>query len=298
MLPSAKELSYFNQVAITLNFSHAAKQLNMSQPSLSMAIKRLEEKLNAELFHRQKTGLVLTHQGKSLFRQVKSLMEQWQQIHLNIRGEIPTLAGRVTVGCHAVLSPYMANLVALLNEKYPELEFNMHHDLSPAIIKSVLDGHVDIGFALNPPDDWRLITHSLSQSEMSFWAREGSPWEKSPEEQAPPIIFDKTNPVSLAVFERFKINGYKHGKIININNYESICTLTMEGCGIGILPNCYVQKNFTDKLIRLFSLPFLKYNMNMLYRSQDKDSKIIQTVIEEIRIFAKKVLNQDIPAYK
>lgn len=50
MLPSVTELTYFYEVAIAGSFSRAAKKLSISQPSLSLAIKRLEKTLNVSLF--------------------------------------------------------------------------------------------------------------------------------------------------------------------------------------------------------------------------------------------------------
>ena len=60
MVPSAAELEYFLEVSSTLNLSRASERLGISQPSLSLAIKRLEQSVGTELFIRHKHGVTLT----------------------------------------------------------------------------------------------------------------------------------------------------------------------------------------------------------------------------------------------
>jgi len=66
MLPSAAELEYFLEVANTLNLSRASERLGLSQPSLSLAIKRLELSIGTQLFIRHKQGVTLTQGNFSI----------------------------------------------------------------------------------------------------------------------------------------------------------------------------------------------------------------------------------------
>lgn len=66
-------LKYFRTVAEDLNFTHAAKRLFISQPALSMTIKKLERELQTELFHRNGRTITLTNQGLILLRSVEKI---------------------------------------------------------------------------------------------------------------------------------------------------------------------------------------------------------------------------------
>lgn len=64
MIPSVAELTYFLEVSNSLNLSRASERLGISQPSLSLAIKRLEQTIGTSLFLRHKHGVSLTQAGK------------------------------------------------------------------------------------------------------------------------------------------------------------------------------------------------------------------------------------------
>lgn len=80
MLPNANDLSYFKVVCTTLNFSRAAEQLGISQPSLSAAMKRLEVSLGTALFIREKSGVRLMRAGDQLRQQVRLMLSQWDTL--------------------------------------------------------------------------------------------------------------------------------------------------------------------------------------------------------------------------
>jgi len=69
-------LTYFIAVAKHQNITHAAKSLHIAQPALSVAIKKLEAKLELELFRREQRKLLLTHEGEVLLLHAKKIVQQ------------------------------------------------------------------------------------------------------------------------------------------------------------------------------------------------------------------------------
>src|ERR671917_1833357 len=106
-----QRLRYFVVVAEELNFSRAAERLRMAQPPLSYQIKRLEEELGAQLFHRTKRSVRLTEAGRLLLAEARGLLVHAEQtasvVHRVGQGEV----GRLTVGfvpsaANRVLPPF------------------------------------------------------------------------------------------------------------------------------------------------------------------------------------------------
>jgi DNA-binding transcriptional LysR family regulator len=93
-----QRLRYFVAVAEELSFSRAAERLHMAQPPLSYQIKRLEEELGAQLFHRTKRSVRLTDAGRLLLAEARGLLVHAEQtasvVHRVGQGEV----GRLTVG--------------------------------------------------------------------------------------------------------------------------------------------------------------------------------------------------------
>ena len=73
-------LHYFRTVAEELNFTHAAKRLFISQPALSMTIKKLERELDTELFNRNGRTITLTNQGRILLQSVEKIENELELV--------------------------------------------------------------------------------------------------------------------------------------------------------------------------------------------------------------------------
>ena len=111
-----QRLRYFVVVAEELNFSRAAERLRMAQPPLSYQIKRLEEELGAQLFHRTKRSVRLTDAGRLLLVEARSLLVHAEQTASVVRrvgqGEVGRLAvGFVPSAANRVLPPILRALV-------------------------------------------------------------------------------------------------------------------------------------------------------------------------------------------
>src|SRR5688572_24846665 len=107
MLPSPAELTYFLEVATVLNLSRASERLGISQPSLSLAIKRLEETLGANVFIRHKNGVSLTQAGKQLLRHTRQLLHDWETTKSRALASKLSVEGSITLGCAPSIAIYL-----------------------------------------------------------------------------------------------------------------------------------------------------------------------------------------------
>lgn len=117
MLPTSTELTYFYEAAVAANFSHAAKNLNISQPILSMAMKRLEDSLKTALFYWQHHGVLLTRAGTELFHNVHELLNQWKMIHKQMIAAHTEIKGRLVIGCNSAYVAFIADGISKLEVK-------------------------------------------------------------------------------------------------------------------------------------------------------------------------------------
>src|SRR6187399_1079372 len=106
MLPSSSEIKYFLEVSTALNISRAAERLGISQPSLSLAIRRLEDTIGTDLLVRSKSGVKLTKAGERFALQARSLIEEWDKLKGSIHESEEKVSGRFIIGCHASVALY------------------------------------------------------------------------------------------------------------------------------------------------------------------------------------------------
>ena len=101
------ELKYIVAVARERHFGRAAEACHVSQPTLSVAIKKLEEELEVKLFERSASEITLTDLGGEIVRQAQSVLEQAAGIkEIAKRGKDP-LAGPLRLGVIYTIGPYL-----------------------------------------------------------------------------------------------------------------------------------------------------------------------------------------------
>ncbi len=128
-LPAPHDIRYFVEIAETSNVSRAAEKLGVRQPTLSLAIKRLEAALEVELFVRSKQGVQLTHAGRRFLSESRRLLEQWNEIRQLTRREDVEITGRYSLGAHpSVALSALPQLLPRLLETFREVELQLVHD--------------------------------------------------------------------------------------------------------------------------------------------------------------------------
>lgn len=180
MIPSPADLTYFVEVANTLNVSRAAERLGISQPSLSLAMQRLEHATGAALLIRSKRGVALTQAGKQLLCHAKALLQSWEDTRAAAQASVKDIRGSYSIGSHpsvalALLSGFLPEMMS----KHPHLNITLHHDLSRKVAEDVVSMKTDIGVVVNPAPHPDLIIHRLCRDEVTLWVPENN-MQKNP----------------------------------------------------------------------------------------------------------------------
>ena len=274
MLASPNELSYFVELASTLNFSRASERIGISQPSLSAAIKRLEHAIGTELFIRGKNGVTLTQAGKRLLSHTKQLLQSWDTIRSETLASHYEIQGSFTLGCHQSVALYtLPNFLSALINEHPKLEIHLKHDLSRKILEGIVNLSIDIGIVVNPVRHPDIIIHKLYDDEVTFWHA-----GKLSEE--PVVICDPDLTQSQQLLKRAHKSGLQYKRFLTSSSLEVIAQLTADGCGIGILPT---RVAMTKQLQRADKMPAHHDEICLVYRHENRHIKAMQTMIAAIK---------------
>lgn len=144
-------LRYFLTVAKEQSFTKAAKQLHITQPTLSRQLAVLETDLGVELFDRSGHGITLTNEGILLKRRALEMVDLEDKIASELKGSNGIVEGTITVGCGEFMAvEIFAQICKLYKEKYPMVRFAMHTGTADTIFEMMNRGLVDIGLFLEP----------------------------------------------------------------------------------------------------------------------------------------------------
>lgn len=262
MGPAYSDLVYFLEVSNTLNISRAAERLGITQPSLSLAIKRTEDSIGTQLLIRSKSGVRLTKAGERFVTHSRSLILEWKKIKHNTLLSEQELTGSYSIGAHTSVALYMLpHALPTIYKKHSNIDLNFIHNLSRKITENVVSYKIDIGIAVNPTAHPDLIINKICTDKVQFWAHKN--WNKNKEQV---LIYDPALIQSQSILKKLKKNSINIKQHIRTSNLELIRSLTEKNMGIGILPG-RVANDSSKKLLKPVDIyPFFHDEICMIYR--------------------------------
>jgi DNA-binding transcriptional LysR family regulator len=283
MLPSLKELSYFYHVAIAKNLSKTALQLGVSQPALTLAIKRLESTIGTTLFIRHKMGVTLSQAGKHFLIHVKPLIQYWENAKSQTLSYHRDVQGKFTIGCHSISVTQLNQFLPQLLTSYPNLEINVHHDISRNVCNKIIDLSIDIGIVAKPIEHPDLIITKLYDNEFSLWTTDGLSMVNSLSDGNAVLICDPNLTQSDIIIRKLKRSKINFSRMLTTNSIESAASMTASGCGIGILPSCYATTVYPAILRRVAKSPTHQDEVCLVYRHENGNIQAIKIITAAIK---------------
>lgn len=170
------QLRYVVAVARTGNFSRAAEQCRVSQPSLSQQIQKLEDELGERLFDRLKREAKLTTQGEVFLRRAVRILEEVDAAKREASDAQELLRGTVSVGVLPTIAPYLLpDAIAAFTTKFPGVEVVVQEDTTARLLKLAHAYEIDFALASQPIQDDRLEVRELFTEELLLALPPGHP---------------------------------------------------------------------------------------------------------------------------
>ena len=156
------ELKYIVAVARERHFGKAAEACFVSQPTLSVAVKKLEEELELKLFERSTNEVTVTPLGEEVVRQAQSVLEQAANIReIAKRGKDP-LAGALRLGVIYTIAPYLLpELVKNVIGKTPQMPLMLQENFTVKLLEMLRTGEIDCAILAEPFPDTGLALAPL-----------------------------------------------------------------------------------------------------------------------------------------
>ena len=139
-----RDLEYLIAVADRRHFGKAAESCHVSQPSLSVQIRKIEEFLGVQLFERSNRNVVVTPIGEQVARQARIVLEEAGKIAALAQETSEPLSGGLRLGVIATLGPYlMPHLLGPFRKRFPKLELLMKEGLTDELLEDLRNGALD-----------------------------------------------------------------------------------------------------------------------------------------------------------
>lgn len=271
-----KNLQYFLTVANDHSISVAARKLYITQPSLSQAIKRIEDSVGAPLFKRTANGLQLTNVGEQFYTTAMQTEKLWQNFSLNINAPDELKEGSLSFGITVQFGlMVLSDILIRFNQKFPKINCNVYDQNHIELEKNLLNGNLDLAIT--------HIQHHQERPALFYdtFLRDPFVVITSPEKDfgdIPDMITDSPDGPEIDIHKlkdekfiypkkenqtrRIIDSALAQGNIVNpqeylVNNqFQTIQSLVSAGLGIGIIPRSYISQAIK---VNIYNIP-TEYN--------------------------------------
>ncbi|MQS76785.1 LysR family transcriptional regulator [Companilactobacillus halodurans] len=156
-------LKYFLTIAQLGTISQAARELHITQPTLSRQLKSLEDELGTRLFTREQHQMILTKAGLEFQNDAKQIIKMIERSQQRVKQVENDIVGTIAVGCiEANAAQLLASVIKEYHQKYPGVKFELY-DLDSTDIQERLDqGLLDLGIVLKPSETIKYHSKDLN----------------------------------------------------------------------------------------------------------------------------------------
>ncbi len=291
------ELRYIVAVARERHFGRAAQACFVSQPTLSVAIRKLEEELGVTLFERGTTEVTLTPVGERIVTQAQRVLEQTAAIReIAQQGKDP-LAGPLRLGVIYTVGPYLLpHLIPLLHKRAPRMPLLIEENYTARLSELLKEGVLDVIIISLPFDEPGVVTQALYDEPFKVVLPFSHEWKKLKAIKAKELA--KENLLLLGAGHCFRDQVLKACPGLNRSSavgslqrtlegssLETIRHMVASGAGITVLPcTSVLSHQAEDKLlaVRPFADPVPKRRIALAWRNSFPRPQAIATLREAL----------------
>lgn len=281
------DLRYIVALAQERHFGRAAEKCHVSQPTLSVAVKKLEEQLGVLLFERSAADVKVTEIGRRIVDQAERVLREAGQIRDIADAGRDPFAGPLRLGAIYTIGPYLLpSLIPLLTERAPRMPLMIQENYTHKLAASLKKGEIDVAILALPFAEQGIVTQPVYDEPFRVVLPVSHPWVKETSlaaeqlQEEPLLLLGAGNCFRDQVLEACPLCDHGTGlqKTMEGSSLETIRHMVATGLGITVLPSAAADPLVdTQKLvaIRQFSDPEPYRRVGIAWRVTYPRTKVI-----------------------
>ena len=261
------ELRYVVAVARERHFGKAAEACFVSQPTLSVAVKKLEEELGLMLFERGPGEVSITPAGQKIVEQAQRVLEEAARVREIAAAGRDPLAGSLRLGAIYTIGPYLLpKLIPILRRSAPQMPLHIQENFTHRLAEMLKAGEVDVILVALPFDEPGIVTAPVYDEPFLVAVPKGHPWEGRKRVSSEELARESLLLLGEGHCFRDQVLEFCHAlrskersgiaKTVEGGSLETIRQMVASGVGVTVLPSTSVSPGHSGAgdLIRV--LPF------------------------------------------
>lgn len=245
----------FYYVAKYKSITKAAEMLYISQPAVTMSIKKLEEQLEMTLFTRTKRGVILTNEGKVLYEYVKQAMESLKIGENRINNLKKLDTGNIRIGIGTTLTKYfLMEYLDKFHKLYPNVNINIDTSMTVDILKKLENGLVDIAIITTDKLEYKDLNIVYSRDIQDIFVASKEYYDLIGKKISLdnlnnyPLLLQSPNTSTRNFLDSFSLkHGVKLNSSMELASFSLVLEFSKIGMGIGFISKDFVENDINKK---------------------------------------------------
>ena len=292
------ELRFVVSVAQEKNFRRAATKSFVSQPALSLAIKKIENELGVIIFERNRMGISLTTVGEKIVNQAQKVLEEVDKIKAISIVEKNAQQVDVKLGLIYSIAPYLLpSIIPLLKNISPDINLEAEEDVTKNLINKLKDGTIDAAIIALPFDVPGIKIQTLYDEPFKVLIPSKHQWKNKQKINAKDLknekilLLDNTHCFSMQIREACPGISDK-AEVQAGTSLETIRNMVASNLGISILPQSATVKNYSNDSINILSfenpVPFRR--VAIAFRQGSSKRPSLDMIVKSITSIKEKII--------
>jgi len=291
------QLEYVAAVARTKNFVKAAKECFISQPTLSMQIRKLEDDLGAILFDRSKKPVEPTSIGRKIIDQAQLALQETARIEEIIKEEEGEISGPFKLGIIPTLSPYLLPLfLEGFIKAYPKVNLIVEELQTQQIIGKLKQDEIDAGILVTPLKVDGILEKPVFKDPFLVYISPNHPLKKKKKVSGEDLLLEDIwllneghcfRDQAIEICSRVKGKGLPRKNLeFESGNLETLKRLADRNFGYTLVPSIATQEMTAtqkNKKLRHFKAPIPTREVSIVHSRSYLKKSIIEALHENIR---------------
>lgn len=291
-LMNLRDLHYLVAVADLRNFSQAAEQCHISQPTLSNQIRKLEETLGITLFERTNKKVMVTETGEQIVRSARRILHEVDTMQDIAASAQDPLGGKFRLGAFPTLAPYIfPQLVPEITDKLPKIKLILVEEKTAELVDKLKKGELDAALLALPVSDDQLLSQPLFDDEFYLAVPPGNPLIHRPcidisdLSRQTLLLLEEGHCLREQALEVCRWIGAGEEQDFRATSLETLRQMVKAGTGITLMPKIAIPEQEEGIRYLPFAPPAPKRTIGLIWRKTFPK----QQLIEEIRTLAANV---------
>ncbi len=280
-----RDLKYIVEVAREKNFARASAKVFVSQPALSMQIKKLEETLGVEIFERDKQNFLITPVGAEIIKKAEIILQESEEIKMIAKNSKDPHKGEIRIGAFPTVASYfLPNFVKNIHKKFPHLKIFLIEAKSDELITKLKSGELDFCLLAMPVKDDNLIGEKIFSEKFLLATPKGHPFSKKSKIQIKELknqelmLLDDGHCLRDQALEICSMVRAYENQDFRATSLETLRQMVANGTGITLIPEIAVRSDDKIAYVKIFNAPFRTIGIH--YRKSSVQKNLIKEIIK------------------